>query len=68
MGTYKFIYESNTPGYADVAVRFDDTEHAHIADVLNAFRQFLKGVTFTDKTISDYIETGKIEEHLMDNV
>lgn len=61
MGTYKFIYESNEPGFVDVAVRYDETDYTHITDVLNAFVMFLKGVTFADETISKYIDTAKIE-------
>lgn len=64
MSKYTFIYEPKTPGYADVVVQFDDTEYPHISSVLNAFRQFLKGVTFSDGTIAAYLDAPKIEEKL----
>jgi hypothetical protein len=67
MSVYTFTYQNDIPGSSDVAVRFDDQngEYPFIEHVIEAFEQFLLGVTYQPGSIAKYIDKDKLERQLM---
>jgi hypothetical protein len=67
MSVYTFTYQNDIPGSADVLVCFDDRngEYPYIEHVIEAFEQFLLGVTYQPGSIAKYIDKDKLERQLM---
>lgn len=60
MSIYRFIHDvgpGDPPEHAKVIVEFDDHEDCTIDAVVNAFAQFLRGVSFTDSNIREYLKS-----------
>lgn len=60
MSKYIFIHEPDSKAHPTVRVEFDDSENPFIEDVLDAFYQFLLGVTFHESVIRKYLDADKI--------
>jgi len=67
MGTYTFTYTPDRPDQASLTVEFDDKngQHPFIEHVIEAFEQFLLGVTYQPGSISKYIDRGALDRQLM---
>jgi hypothetical protein len=67
VSVYTFTYHNDIPGSSDVAVRFDDQngEYPFIEYVIEAFEQFLLGVTYQPDSIAKYIDKDKLQKQLM---
>jgi hypothetical protein len=67
MGTYTFNYTPDSPDAAHVTVVFDDHngEHPFIENVLQAFEQFMLGVTYQPGSIRKYLRTEEVQNALL---
>ena len=66
MSTYKFQYTPDFPEQATVTVEFDDCNGAFpfIAHVIEAFEQFLLGVTYQPGSIARCINKDYVRQQL----
>jgi hypothetical protein len=68
MSTHKFTYTNNTGAPEDgtvdhvtVTVEYDDKGDARIESVVNAFVQYLGGLTYVRESVAKHIKTSLTE-------